>query len=118
MLVAIAIFRTSGLLDILLNGISSVVSMLGFDTRFVDALPTAIMKPLSGSGARAMMIETMQTHGVDSFAARMAAVMQGSTETTFYVIAVYLGAVRISRVRYLVSSCLLADFGIFSRQYW
>lgn len=122
MLVAIAIFRTSGLLDIVLNGISSVVSVLGFDTRFVDALPTAIMKPLSGSGARAMMIETMQTHGVDSFAARMAAVMQGSTETTFYVIAVYLGAVRISRIRYLVSSCLLADFaGILTAvlvSYW
>lgn len=109
MLVAIAVFRASGLLDLLLLGTRHMVEFIGWDQRFVDSLPTAVMKPLSGSGARAMMIETMQNYGVDSFPARVAAVMQGSTETTFYVIAVYLGAVGISRTRYLVSSCLMAD---------
>ncbi len=111
MLVAIAVFRASGALDLLMHGIRSGVVMLGWDTRFVDALPTALMKPLSGSGARAMMIDTMHTFGADSFAGRLASVLQGSTETTFYVLAVYFGAVGIQRVRHAVVCGLLADLG-------
>lgn len=111
MLVAIAVFRASGALDLLMNGVRSSVVMLGWDTRFVDALPTALMKPLSGSGARAMMIDTMHTFGADSFAGRLASVIQGSTETTFYVLAVYFGAVGIQRVRHAVVCGLLADLG-------
>ena len=110
MLVGIGVFRASGCLDILLEGIRALVSALGVDTRFVDALPTAFMKPLSGSGARAMMLETMNTFGVDSFAARMAATIQGSTETTFYVLAVYFGSVGIRKTRHAISCGLLADF--------
>jgi len=111
MLVAIAVFRASGALDLLLQGIRNGVVMMGWDTRFVDALPTALMKPLSGSGARAMMIDTMHTFGADSFAGRLASVVQGSTETTFYVLAVYFGAVGIRRVRHAVVCGLLADLG-------
>ncbi|MHB1173600.1 MAG: nucleoside recognition domain-containing protein [Sulfuriferula sp.] len=111
MLVAIAVFRASGALDLLLHGIRNGVVMMGWDTRFVDALPTALMKPLSGSGARAMMIDTMHTFGADSFAGRLASVVQGSTETTFYVLAVYFGAVGIRRVRHAVICGLLADLG-------
>ncbi|MEO6148336.1 MAG: nucleoside recognition domain-containing protein [Sulfuriferula sp.] len=111
MLVAIAVFRASGALDLLLHGIRNGVVMMGWDTRFVDALPTALMKPLSGSGARAMMIDTMHTFGADSFAGRLASVVQGSTETTFYVLAVYFGAVGIQRVRHAVICGLLADVG-------
>ncbi|MHB1332955.1 MAG: nucleoside recognition domain-containing protein [Sulfuriferula sp.] len=111
MLVAIAVFRASGALDLLLHGIRNGVVMMGWDTRFVDALPTALMKPLSGSGARAMMIDTMHTFGADSFAGRLASVVQGSTETTFYVLAVYFGAVGIRRVRHAVVCGLLADLG-------
>ena len=110
MLVGIGVFRASGCLDILLEGIRALVAMLGIDTRFVDALPTAFMKPLSGSGARAMMLETMNTFGVDSFAARMSATIQGSTETTFYVLAVYFGSVGIRKTRHAISCGLLADF--------
>jgi spore maturation protein SpmA len=109
MLVAIGMLRASGMMDVLVEGIASGVALLGFDTRFVDALPTALMKPLSGSGARALMIETMQFHGADSFAGRLASVLQGSTETTFYVLAVYLGAVGIKNSRYAVGCCLVAD---------
>jgi spore maturation protein SpmA len=109
MLVAIAVFRASGALDLLMNAVRSGVLALGFDTRWVDALPTALMKPFSGSGARAMMIDTMQTHGADSFAGRLASIVQGSTETTFYVLAVYFGAVGIKRVRHAVTCGLLAD---------
>ena len=109
MLVAIGLLRASGMMDVLVEGIASGVALLGFDTRFVDALPTALMKPLSGSGARALMIETMQFHGADSFAGRLASVLQGSTETTFYVLAVYLGAVGIKHSRYAVGCCLVAD---------
>ena len=83
--------------------------LMAIDPKFVDALPTAFMKPLSGSGARAMMIETMNTHGVDSFAARVAATIQGSTETTFYVLAVYFGSVGIKRIRHALSCGLIAD---------
>ena len=110
MLLAIALLRASGALDYLLNLISLMVSVIGGDTRFVDALPTAIMKPFSGSGARAMMLETMEHHGVDSFAGRLAAVFQGSTETTFYVLAVYFGAVGIKNGRHALFCGLTADF--------
>ncbi|NRD73690.1 hypothetical protein HQQ94_10650 [Shewanella sp. VB17] len=110
MLLAIALLRASGALDYLLNLISLIVSVIGGDTRFVDALPTAIMKPFSGSGARAMMLETMEHHGVDSFAGRLAAVFQGSTETTFYVLAVYFGAVGIKNGRHALLCGLTADF--------
>ncbi|HAN56723.1 MAG TPA: hypothetical protein DCQ77_11335 [Betaproteobacteria bacterium] len=111
MLVAIAVFRASGALDLFMNAVRSGVLGMGWDTRWVDALPTALMKPLSGSGARAMMIDTMHTYGADSFAGRLASVIQGSTETTFYVLAVYFGAVGIKRVRYAVACGLLADLG-------
>ncbi len=109
MLVAIAVFRASGALDLLMNGMRSIVLSFGYDARWVDALPTALMKPFSGSGARAMMIDTMQTHGADSFAGRLASIVQGSTETTFYVLAVYFGAVGIKRVRHAVTCGLIAD---------
>lgn len=109
MLVGIGVFRASGCLDIILNGIRSGVAMLGADTDFVEALPTAFMKPLSGSGARAMMLETMNTYGVDSFPARVAATLQGSTETTFYVLAVYFGSVGIRKTRHAIACGLAAD---------
>jgi spore maturation protein SpmA len=101
MLVAIGVLRASGALDGLIFAIDYSLAFLGFNTEFVQALPTALMKPLSGSGARAMMLETMNTHGVDSFPATVAAIMQGSTETTFYVLAVYFGSVGIKHVRQL-----------------
>ncbi|ROS05080.1 spore maturation protein SpmA [Sinobacterium caligoides] len=109
MLLAIALLRASGALDYLLHLIASLVLMLDGDTRFVDALPTAIMKPFSGSGARAMMLEAMAHHGVDSFAGRLAAIFQGSTETTFYVLAVYFGAVGIKNGRHALVCGLTAD---------
>ena len=122
MLIAIGMLRASGILDMVSTGIAWAVTAVGGDARFVDALPTAIMKPLSGSGARALMIETMQHHGADSFSGRLASVLQGSTETTFYVLAVYLGAVGIKHARYAVACCLAADFaGIFAAivvSYW
>jgi spore maturation protein SpmA/spore maturation protein SpmB len=111
MLVAIAVFRACGALDLAMNGIRHIVTAFGWDTRFVDALPTALMKPLSGSGSRAMMIDTMHAFGADSFAGRLASVIQGSTETTFYVLAVYFGAVGIQRVRHAVTCGLIADLG-------
>jgi spore maturation protein SpmA len=109
MLVAIAVFRASGALDLLMGGLRGAVLGLGFDARWIDGLPTALMKPFSGSGARAMMIDTMQAHGADSFAGRLASIVQGSTETTFYVLAVYFGAVGIKRVRHAVACGLIAD---------
>jgi spore maturation protein SpmA len=109
MLVAIGMLRASGALDLLLDGIRWLVGLLGWDTRFVDGLPTALVKPLSGSGARAMMVETMRAQGADSFAGRLSSVIQGSTETTFYVLAVYFGAIGIKRTRHAVSCALLAD---------
>nr|WP_242695127.1 nucleoside recognition domain-containing protein [Shewanella sp. 4t3-1-2LB] len=115
MLLAIALLRASGALDYLLHVIASIVQWLGFDSRFVDALPTALMKPFSGSGARAMMLETMSHYGVDSFAGRLAAIFQGSTETTFYVLAVYFGSVGIRHGRHALACGLFADFaGIIS----
>ena len=108
MLCAVGVFRASGALGYVLDGIRWGVQNLGMDTRFVDALPTALVKPFSGSAARAMLIETMQSQGVDSFAALAAATVQGSTETTFYVLAVYFGAVGIQRARHAVGCALLA----------
>ncbi len=109
MLVAIGIFRASGALDLLLDGVRWLLTALGVSTLFVDALPVALMKPFSGSGARAMMLDVMNTHGVDSVAGHIAAVMQGSTETTFYVLAVYFGVVGITRIRYALWAGLLCD---------
>jgi spore maturation protein SpmB len=109
MLCAVGVLRASGALDQLLAAIRWVVEIAGWDARFVDALPTALIKPFSGSAARAFLIETMSTHGVDSFPALLAATMQGSTETTFYVLAVYFGAVGIQRARHAVACALLAD---------
>ncbi len=109
MLVAIGVFRTSGCLEFLENGLAQVIAWLGFNADFIPAMPTAFIRPLSGSGARAMMIETMTTYGADSFAGRLASVMQGTTETTFYVIAVYFGAVSIRKTRYAVTCGLIAD---------
>ncbi|MFP5410304.1 MAG: nucleoside recognition domain-containing protein [Gammaproteobacteria bacterium] len=109
MLVAIGVFRASGALELLMGAARSAVLGFGFDARWIDGLPTALMKPFSGSGARAMMIDTMQAHGADSFAGRLASIVQGSTETTFYVLAVYFGAVGIKRVRHAVACGLIAD---------
>ncbi|OVZ57578.1 hypothetical protein CDO44_17625 [Pigmentiphaga sp. NML080357] len=109
MLCAIGVLRASGALDFVLDGLRAAIHWLGFDTRFVDALPTALVKPFSGSAARALMIESMQTYGVDSFPALLSATIQGSTETTFYVLAVYFGAVGIQRTRHAVGCALLAD---------
>ncbi|MFV2004771.1 MAG: nucleoside recognition domain-containing protein [Gammaproteobacteria bacterium] len=109
MLVAIGLLRSSGVLDALLSAVETVVTIMGFNTDFIQALPTAFIKPLSGSGARAMMLETMNTYGVDSFAATVSAIMQGSTETTFYVLAVYFGSVGIKHVRHAITCALLAD---------
>ena len=108
-LVAIGVFRASGAMDWLIHGIEWMVSMMGIDTQWVEALPTAIMKPLSGSGARGMMVDAMQTYGADSFAGRLSCIFQGSTDTTFYVLAVYFGSVGISRTRHAVTCGLLAD---------
>ena len=110
MLVAIAVFRISGCLDYMVLATEKLFALVGANTDFVPALPTAIMKPLSGSGARAMMIETMQTYGADSFPAFVSCVIQGSTETTFYVLAVYFGAVKISKVGAALPCALFADF--------
>jgi len=109
MLCAVGVLRASGALDFVLDGVRWLAAASGVDTRFIDALPTALVKPFSGSAARAMLIETMKTHGVDSFPALVAATVQGSTETTFYVLAVYFGAVGIKRARHAVGCALLAD---------
>ena len=109
MLVAISLLRTSGVFDLIINGMKWIVESLSMDTRFVDGLPTALIKPLSGSGARGMMIDTMTTFGVDSFPARLSAILQGSSDTTFYVIAVYFGAVGVKNTRYTIFSMLLSD---------
>jgi spore maturation protein SpmA len=109
MLCAVGVLRASGALDTLLAGMRHLAEWCSWDVRFVDALPTALVKPFSGNAARAMLIETMKTHGVDSFPALVAATVQGSTETTFYVLAVYFGAVGIQRARHAVACALLAD---------
>lgn len=109
MLVAIGVLRASLILDHALEAVASLLTVFGLNTDFVAALPTALMRPFSGSGARAMLLETMNTHGVDSFAANLAATVQGSTETTFYVLAVYFGSVGIQRVRHAIGCGLFAD---------
>lgn len=108
-LVGIAVFRASGAMDFVVDGVRYVVAACGLDTSFVEALPTALMKPLSGSGSRGLMVDCMATYGVDSFVAKVAASIQGSTDTTFYILAVYFGSVGIRRTRYAVGYALLAD---------
>lgn len=108
-LLAIGVFRASGAMDFIIDGIGKFVAMLGLDTEFVHALPTALMKPLSGSGARGMMIDAMTQHGADSFVGRLVCIVQGSTETTFYILAVYYGSVGIKKTRYTLGCSLLAD---------
>lgn len=108
-LVAIGVFRASGALDYLVSGLGGMFAALGLPTDFVPALPTALMKPLSGSGARGMMVDAMQTHGADSFVGRLASTFQGSTDTTFYVVALYFGSVGIRKPRYAVACGLVAD---------
>lgn len=108
-LVGIGVFRASGAMDFVMEGIRHMVELTGYDTRWVDGLPTALMKPLSGSGARGMMIDAMQTFGADSFAGRLSCVLQGASDTTFYIVAVYYGAVNIKNSRYTVQYALLAD---------
>lgn len=108
-LVGIGVFRVSGAMDMLIKGISNTIALCGMNTDFVEALPTAIMKPLSGSGARGMMIDAMQTHGVDSFVGRLSCIFQGSTDTTFYILAVYFGSVSVRNTRHAVTCGLLAD---------
>lgn len=109
MLIAISLLRTSGVFEVIIDGMKYIAQMAALDTRFVDGLPTALIKPLSGSGARGMMVDTMATFGPDSFPSRLAGILQGSSDTTFYVIAVYFGAVGISNTRYAVGAMLLAD---------
>ena len=114
-LVAIGVFRASGAMDFLIDGIAWVVALVGGDTEFVGALPTALMKPLSGSGARGLMVDAMTTYGADSFVGRLACLFQGATDTTFYILAVYFGSVGIRKTRHAVTCGLLADFaGIVS----
>lgn len=108
-LVGVGVFRTSGALDFLIDGLRSFFALVGLNTDFVDALPTAFMKPLSGSGARGVMIETMNQMGADSFAGRLACCFQGATDTTFYILAVYFGSVSITKTRHAVVCGLLAD---------
>ncbi|MBP3354064.1 MAG: spore maturation protein [Bacteroidales bacterium] len=110
MLVAIGMFRASGAMDLFTDGITYLIAACGIDTDFVGAIPTALMKPLSGSGARGMMVDAMTTYGADSFVARVASTIQGSTDTTLYIIAVYFGAVGIKKTRYAAGVGLLADF--------
>ena len=109
MLVAIAVFRAAGLMDVLMGAIAWAVSALGLPTDFLPAVPVGLMKVLSGSGARGLMVDVMQTYGVDSFAAKLAAIIQGSTETTFYVLAVYFGSVGIKHTRHALPCALFAD---------
>lgn len=114
-LVAIGVFRASGSMDYIINGVATLVGWCGIDSEFVAALPTAIMKPLSGSGARGLMVDAMTTYGADSFVGRMACIFQGATDTTFYILAVYFGSVGISKTRHAVPCGLLADLaGIIS----
>jgi len=109
-LVAIGMFRASGAMDLLTSGIAHLVVLAGMNPDFVDALPTAFMKPLSGSGARGMMVDAMTLHGADSFVGRLSCIIQGSTDTTFYILAVYFGSVNIKNTRYALAAGLIADF--------
>ncbi|HNR42211.1 MAG TPA: nucleoside recognition domain-containing protein [Bacteroidales bacterium] len=114
MLVAIGIFRASGAMDFIISGIAGFFGWLGVDTKFTGALPVAFMKPLSGSGARGLMVDAMATYGPDSFIGRLACTMQGTTDTTFYIIAVYFGSVGIKNTRYAIGCGLLADLAGFT----
>ena len=109
MLVAIGVFRASGAMDALIGGVQWCVAQCGLDAQWVGALPTALMKPLSGSGARGMMVDAMQTQGADSFVGRLSCIFQGSTDTTFYILAVYFGSVGVRHTRHAVIAGLLAD---------
>jgi spore maturation protein SpmA len=111
MLVGIGVFRASGAMDALAMGLDWFFSLFLSDTRFVDAIPTALMKPLSGSGAKAMMVEAMKTYGADSFAGRLSCLFQGAADTTFYIVALYFGSVGIKKTRYAVTAGLVADLG-------
>lgn len=114
-LVAIGVFRASGAMDWLIGGVQWCIASMGFDAQWVGALPTALMKPLSGSGARGMMVDAMTTYGADSFVGRLSCIFQGSTDTTFYILAVYFGSVGVRYTRHAVSAGLLADLaGIIS----
>jgi spore maturation protein SpmB len=113
-LVAIGIFRASGCMDFIISGVAKFFAWLGIDTRFTADLPIAFMKPLSGSGARGLMIDAMTTHGPDSFLGRLACTMQGTTDTTFYIVAVYFGSVGIRNTRYSIGCGLLADIAGFT----
>jgi spore maturation protein SpmB len=114
-LIGIGIFRASGAMDILTGGVKSLFALLGFNTSIADALPTALMKPLSGSGARGLMIDTMKQFGADSYAGRLACTIQGSTDTTFYILAVMFGSIGVKKTRYALTCGLIADFaGILS----
>ena len=110
MLVAISVIRNSGVLGFVVSGLNWVFVHLGMNTDFTPALPTALMKPLSGSGSKAMMIDAMRTYGVDSFVGRLACIFQGSADTTFYIVALYFGSVGIRKTRYAISAGLMADF--------
>jgi spore maturation protein SpmB len=109
MLVAISLLRTSGTFDVIIDGIKNLFAALGTDTRFVDGMPTALVRPMSGSGARGMMVDTMRSFGPDSFAGKLSCILQGSSDTTFYVVAVYFGAVGVKNTRYAIGTMLLAD---------
>jgi spore maturation protein SpmA len=109
MLVAISVIRNSGVLGFVVHGLEWLIAKMGFDTSFTPALPTALMKPLSGSGSRALMIDTMKTYGVDSFVGRLACIFQGSADTTFYIVALYFGSVGVRKTRYAISCGLIAD---------
>ena len=118
MLVAISVLRNSGVLNFVVSGFTWVFTQLGWNSDFTPALPTALMKPISGSGARAMMIDAMQTYGVDSFVGRLACVLQGATDTTFYIIALYFGSVNIKRARYAIGYGMLADLAGVMASVW
>lgn len=109
-LVGVGVFRAAGAMDMLVQGVEWAFSRMGVNTDFVGALPTALMKPLSGSGSRGLMVDAMSTYGADSFVGRLACMMQGSTDTTFYILAVYFGSVGIRKTRHAVTCGLLADF--------
>lgn len=109
-LVGIGVFRASGAMDLIISGIRYIVTFAGLDTSFIEALPTALMKPLSGSGARGLMVDAMTTYGADSFVGRLASIFQGSTDTTFYILAVYFGSVSIRKTKYALTCGLIADF--------
>jgi spore maturation protein SpmA len=118
MLVAISVLRNSGVLGFVVSGFTWVFTQMGFNTDFTPALPTALMKPISGSGARAMMIDAMKTYGVDSFVGRLACIFQGSADTTFYIVALYFGSVGIKKIRYAITYGLIAEFAGVAAAVW